>query len=63
MHAAGGRTSFVVGLVFWEKLVGLRRSLVEVRAHTAIAIKKYSFYFLKIGFLWQERAPYQQRRA
>jgi len=33
--------------MFWEKLVGLRWNLVEVRAHTAIAIKICSFYLLE----------------
>jgi len=45
----GGRTSSVVGSMFWEKFVGLRSSLVEVRGHTGIAIKICSFYFLENG--------------
>ena len=43
--SAGGRTTSAVGSMVWEKLGGLRRSLVQVTAHTAIFIKKY-FVFI-----------------
>ena len=49
MHFAGGRTSSVVGSMFWEKFVGLRSSLVEVRAHTGKSHPNMKFYFLEIG--------------
>jgi len=48
-YFAGRRTSSVVGSIFWGKFVGLRSSLVEVTAHTGIALKICSVYFLKIG--------------
>ena len=42
-YFAGRRTSSVVRSMIWGKFVGLRWSLVEVRAHTGIVIKIYSF--------------------
>jgi len=47
--SADGQTRSAVGTMFSEKLVGLRWSLVQVTAHTAISIKILCFYFLRIG--------------